>query len=202
MTREKSVKISFAFGYFGTEFHGSQIQPEGVKTVQGEIQRVINSMKWNNDAPTKILFSSRTDSNVNARMNVGVVEIPERIWAGMKERGFLNAINDQLFKSIVIWSVKEVEEDWNVRKAHLRTYKYRMNALKDWPSDIDIELFKKIVKIFEGEHDFTEFCRLDGDRSPIREVNSCTPWTQTNNKGELEIIGFKILRTVLVYFIF
>ena len=121
MTREKSIKISFAFGYFGTEFHGSQIQPEGVKTVQGEIQRVINSMKWNTDAPTKILFSSRTDSNVNARMNVGVVEIPERIWAGMKERGFLNAINDQLFKSIVIWSVKEVEEDWNVRKAHLRT---------------------------------------------------------------------------------
>ena len=192
MASEKSVKISFAFGYFGTDFHGSQIQPKGVKTVQGEIQRVINSMKWTSNSPAKILISSRTDSNVNARMNVGLVEIPERIWNGVKERGFLNAINDQLFRSIIIWSAKEVSDEWNVRKAHLRTYRYRMNALKEWPSEIEIDTFSSILRIFEGEHDFTEFCRLDGDRSPIREVNSCIPWTQINKNGTLEIIGFEI----------
>ena len=192
MSIEKSVKISFAFGYFGTDFHGSQIQPEGIITVQGEIQRVIESLNWQPDNNSKILISSRTDSNVNARMNVGLVEIPERIWNGVKERGFLNAINDQLLKSIIVWSAKEVNDAWNVRKAHRRTYRYRMNALKDWPLELDFERFSNILDIFVGEHDFTEFCRLDGDRSPIREVNSCVPWIQTNTDGVLEVIGFEI----------
>ena len=169
----ESVKISFAFGYFGTNFHGSQIQPEGVKTVQGEIQRVIESMNWVSQNSTKIMISSRTDSNVSARMNVGTVELPKKIWSGIKERGFLNAINDQLFKSIIIWSAKEVEKDWNVRKANMRTYRYRMNALKDWPPIIEVERFKKILDIFTGKNDFTEFCKLDGDRSPIRDVFAC-----------------------------
>ena len=43
----QSVRLAFRIGYLGDAYHGSQIQPD-VRTVQGELIRVFESLKWLN----------------------------------------------------------------------------------------------------------------------------------------------------------
>ena len=66
------VRLAFTIGYIGKQFHGSQIQPD-VKTVQGELIRVFQKLKWleSNDLGHNLVLSSRTDAGVNVRRNGG-----------------------------------------------------------------------------------------------------------------------------------
>ena len=41
----QSVRLAFRIGYLGDAYLGSQIQPD-VETVQGELIRVFESLKW------------------------------------------------------------------------------------------------------------------------------------------------------------
>src|SRR5450830_1971551 len=53
--------------YDGTEFCGFQIQPEGLRTVQGEIVKVLSRIF---DKETKIAYAGRTDTRVHAANQV------------------------------------------------------------------------------------------------------------------------------------
>ena len=67
-----------AAGYHGSEFCGSQIQPEDV-TVQGEIQEAVQDLGWAHRGAIRV--SSRTDSGVSARMNLIDLQLDSELWS-------------------------------------------------------------------------------------------------------------------------
>ncbi len=79
-------------------------------------------------------------------------------------------------------------DDVAVRIARRRVYLYRLQALPNWPVDIPPERLSRWCKIFEGGHDFTNFCRVEEDRTTVRTIHSCTPWVDFTGR----VVGFRI----------
>ena len=102
------MNIKMIIQYDGTDFHGSQIQPD-IRTVQEEIEKCLFQL-FN----TKVLtiFSGRTDSGVHAKQQTINFKInsspipPDKI---------IHPLNNILPKDIFALSSKEVSENFNSR---------------------------------------------------------------------------------------
>lgn len=175
-----------AFGYHGAEFHGSQIQPD-VRTVQGEIKIALEKLGWWSDNCLEI--SSRTDSGVSVRMNLATISIPIEIAKSITESTFISALNDHSPDDIVFWKADRVPNGTRSRLAEKRLYIYRCEMIKRWPEDVNFAEFKEACEVFVGHHDFSNFCRVDLDRSPIRSIESCQPWLDSDNR----VVGFSVV---------
>ncbi len=174
-----------AFGYHGSGFHGSQIQPD-VRTVQGEFVKALRRLGWWSEGC--IDLSSRTDAGVSVRMNLAVITLPDSLRTSLTGRGFVSAINDHLPGDLVAWRAQWVPEGTRPRSGASRTYVYRCEMVPTWPQQADSDLFAEACSAFVGEHDFTNFCRLDGERSPVRTIDSCEPWTDASGR----VVGFSV----------
>lgn len=168
-----------ALGYHGAGFHGSQIQPD-VRTVQGEIVKALRRLGWWSDGCIDI--SSRTDAGVSVRMNLATVKLDESLRESVTGKKFVSALNDHLPNDVVAWRAQWVSEGTRSRFGASRTYVYRCEMIQSWPKQSNSELFEEACSVFLGEHDFTNFCRLDGERSPIRSIDSCAPWTDLSGR--------------------
>ena len=175
-----------AFGYHGAKFHGSQIQPD-VRTVQGELKQAIERLGWWTESCLEM--SSRTDSGVSVRMNLATISLPTDIANVIDESSLVSALNDHLPEDIVVWKACRVPEGTRSRIAENRLYIYRLEMIPGWPYDVEYERFSNACNLFVGQHDFTNFCRLDSGRSPIRKIESCQPWL--DNSGR--IVGFSVV---------
>lgn len=179
------ARIAFRYGYFGDTFRGSQIQPD-VETVQGRFCHIFKKkLKWTNER-IPMALSSRTDSGVHVRLNGGSIDIDEERWNAMGPGGFMRAVGHQIPSSISLFDVKRVDENWSARTSNGRTYRYRMECMNDW-IEPDIDFFTRLCSLFEGQHDWSNFCRREPDRTTIRKVEYCIPWM---NSGR--IVGFEI----------
>lgn len=183
---EETQRIVLCFGYLGNDFHGSQIQPD-VRTVQGEIETVLKKLKWL-DKEKHIWISSRTDAGVHVRMNLASFDLPFERWESIGEANLLRAINDRLPDDVFVWGAYGVSDDVSVRIARRRVYLYRLQALPNWPIDIPPDRLSRWCKVFEGGHDFTNFCRVEEDRTTVRTIHSCTPWVDFTGR----VVGFRI----------
>ena len=128
-----NVRLAFRIGYLGDSFHGSQIQPD-VKTVQGELIRAFNQLKWldQNQEGHNLVLSSRTDAGVNVRLNGGVVTIKRTLWEALTPRKMIRAVDDHLSDKIAFLDVHEVDDEWNPRIAKHRVYRYRLEGIESW----------------------------------------------------------------------
>ncbi len=174
-----------AFGYHGAGFHGSQIQPD-VRTVQGEFVKALRRLGWWSEGC--IDLSSRTDAGVSVRMNLAVITLPNSLRTSLTGKGFVSAINDHLPTDLVAWRAQWVPEGTRSRSGASRTYVYRCEMVPNWPQQADSALFAEACSAFVGEHDFTNFCRIDGERSPVRTIDSCQPWTDASGR----VVGFSV----------
>ena len=174
-----------AFGYHGAKFHGSQIQPD-VRTVQGELKQAIERLGWWTESCLEM--SSRTDSGVSVRMNLATISLPTDIANVIDESSLVSALNDHLPEDLVVWKACRVPEGTRSRIAEKRLYIYRLEMIPSWPSDVEYERFSNACNLFVGQHDFTNSCRLDSGRSPIRNIESCQPWQDSSGR----IVGFTV----------
>ena len=184
------VRLAFAFGHLGSTFHGSQVQP-ALRTVQGHLQEELTSLGFiehSKQGPQPCVLASRTDAGVNVRMNVSAIDMPLRYWLKMGESGFLKALNDQLDGDIVVWAAQPTISGWNPRRALSRTYRYRLETLEQWRGS-GVEELESWLKLFIGEHDFSNFCRRDEVPNKVREVLQAKAWV---DEGREEVIGFEI----------
>lgn len=175
-----------ALGYHGAKFHGSQIQPD-VRTVQGELKQAIERLGWWTESCLEM--SSRTDSGVSVRMNLATISLPRDIANVIDESSLVSALNDHLPEDLVVWKACRVPEGTRSRTAEKRLYIYRLEMIPGWPSDVEYERFSSACNLFIGQHDFTNFCRLDSVRSPIRNIDSCQPWQDSSGR----IVGFTVV---------
>ena len=191
MTGE-TVKLAFRIGYLGNGFHGSQIQPD-VKTVQGELVRVFQSLKWIDENITEhnLVLSSRTDAGVNVRVNGGVVTIKKDLWGSLGAKKMIRAIDDRLCEGIAFLDVIQVADDWNPRLAQYRVYRYRIEGIEFWKYPGDV--FTEYCDLFTGTYDASNFARIEEGKEPMRTILSCTPWIVNNRVVGFEIVGLAFL---------
>ena len=191
MTGE-TVKLAFRIGYLGNGFHGSQIQPD-VKTVQGELVRVFQSLKWIDENITEhnLVLSSRTDAGVNVRVNGGAVTIKKVLWESLGAKKMIRAIDDRLCEGISFLDVIQVADDWNPRLAQYRVYRYRIEGIEFWKYPGDV--FTEYCDLFTGTYDASNFARIEEGKEPMRTILSCTPWIVNNRVVGFEIVGLAFL---------
>jgi len=188
----ETVKLAFRIGYLGDGFHGSQIQPD-VKTVQGELVRVFQSLEWidENNTEHNLVLSSRTDAGVNVRVNGGAVAIKKVLWDSLGAKKMIRAIDDRLCEGISFLDVIQVADDWNPRLAQYRVYRYRIEGIEFWKYPGDV--FTEYCDLFTGTYDASNFARIEEGKEPIRTILSCTPWIVNNRVVGFEIVGLAFL---------
>ena len=156
------VRLAFRVSYLGSNFFGSQMQASG-RTVEGEFiaacQRLSLFEDWRNAG---LLFAGRTDRGVHAIGQVAAFS------TNTPERAILT-INTQLPPDCWCTGYASVPVLFHPRyDAKKRTYRYYFSKLPQ-----NIEAMARAAGRFVGNHNFTNFARLDG-RNPCRTIFAAT----------------------------
>jgi tRNA pseudouridine38-40 synthase len=147
--------MALKFAYDGKNFHGYARQPN-LTTVEGELIESLVKHGFIDDAKASLFRSaSRTDKNVSALGNV--------VAFNTDVSNFLSDI----LPSIIVYGKKEVEPDFNPRHAKLRQYRYHLPS-----NSLDTEKVISASSCFTGEHDFSNFARVEAFKNPVRTIDN------------------------------
>lgn len=154
------VRLAFRFGYIGSRFAGSQIQPSD-RTVEGEFIAACSRAGLFSDwHQARFATAGRTDRGVHARGQIAA-------FTTRYQHRAVEAINWQLPPDIWCTGYAVVDDDFHPRyRAAARTYRYYVPG-----SPADPERMARAARLFEGEHDFSAFCKPAG-KDPVRSVRS------------------------------
>ena len=160
------MKVLGVCAYQGTNYYGWQKQV-GYVSVQSKIEEVLSTIY---DTQVSITGSGRTDSGVHALRQYFhfIVEKEKDL------NQLMYAMNKMLPEDIQIISLEKVDDDFHARySAKRKIYEYRI-LLKNkdvfnydlaylYPMDLDFDLLKESLKLFEGEHNYQDFTSKEED---------------------------------------
>ena len=169
-------RVALAIEYKGTEFHGFQTQPNGVKTVQQALEKALSKVA---DEPITLVCAGRTDAGVHATNQVvhfdTLAKRPLKAW--------VMGTRPHLPDTVGVKWAADVPPQFHARFSALnRTYRYLMSDSKTssallhdqitWSSrPLDIDSMREAASYLVGRHDFTSFratqCQA---KSPVREI--------------------------------
>lgn len=171
----KRVKLIVA--YDGTNYHGWQIQPNGI-TIESELNRHLSELLGEE---IRVIGASRTDAGVHALGNVAVFDTNARMPADK----ISYAMNTRLPSDIRIQDSCEVSPDFHPRfQKTVKTYEYRiLNRRFPDPTKrlysffnyfpLDVVKMQRASLYLVGEHDFKSFCTAKpGIDDTVRTVYS------------------------------
>lgn len=199
-------KYSITLEYIGTNYAGSQIQPNQT-TIQSELEKALCTLTGNvgsskNGHPRKIktTFSGRTDACVHSKGQVVHFESPKTIVASM----FLNSINGILPHDISVKSIEEVDEKLHAQKgAKWRKYQYKIVNRRHrsaWDSHcllvrepLNLERMNKSLSYLIGANDFTSFKSMKAANPAKDCVMYKAQATQDGDEIIIEIIANRFL---------
>lgn len=187
---EGMSRIALGIEYKGTDYHGFQVQPNGVKTVQQALEAALSKVA--NETVT-LVCAGRTDAGVHATNQIVHFDTlsvrPEKAW--------LRGTRPYLPDSISVRWAKAVAPQFHARfSAMNRTYRYLITDAKTpsgllhdqitWASrPLNIDLMRDAASHLVGTHDFTSFratqCQA---KSPIRHIN----YMHIVRRGDLVIL--------------
>ena len=173
--------IKLTIEYNGTNYHGWQIQPNGI-TVQEVIQNALVALT---KTQTQIIGAGRTDTGVHAAGQVANFFTDSKMSSGSIQK----ALNSFLPEDVVITDVEDVPPDFHARFSALsRTYRYTIlnqgfpsaflgSTTYFFPRPIHIARTYDICAALIGEKDFSSFQRSGSERiNPICEVLGASCW--------------------------
>lgn len=163
--------------YDGTDFCGWQQQKNGPAVTQafeGVFYEVFRQK-------INLVGASRTDAGVHALGQVARFYIEDNLDPKM----MLKALNMRLPPSLFVRSLEFMPHGFHpMQHVDYKIYYYHIFLRRPLPhlarfgwypkfiEFVDIEVFKNSLNVFEGEHDFRSFCRIeDEDKSSIRQVS-------------------------------
>lgn len=154
------MRVALKLAYIGTEFHGSQIQPN-VETVEKELFKALRSLGIiESPKSANYTCAGRTDAGVHALGQVVAFDTDKPNLA------IPRIINSELPPAIWAWAHAEVPVDFDARRnAISRHYHYVMSG-----EGYDISKMREASKLLLGTHDFENFSRSDGEKSTIRTL--------------------------------
>ena len=184
--------------YEGTNYHGWQVQPNGV-TIEGVLNEKLSELLGEE---IMVTGASRTDSGVHSLGNVAVFDTNARMPADK----ISYALNQRLPEDIVVQESREVAEDFHPRKCKsTKTYEYRIlnrrfpipTLRKDtyfYYRPLDIEKMQQAADYLVGTHDFKSFCSIHTQAlDTVREIYSCKVF-----KNE-EVITIRVMGAGFLY---
>lgn len=149
--------------YDGTHFAGLQRQGEGLRTVQGELEKALARI----GALPKAVAAGRTDAGVHALAMPFHFNLPGRI----PTEKIPEALNRLLPEDLKVLAAREVAPDFHARKDALwRAYLYRV-LLRPHPSPLlrqralwlrkplDLAALREALAHLPGRHNFLGFAK-------------------------------------------
>lgn len=193
------MRYFLEFAYRGTDFHGSQSQPNAL-TVQETMEGALSTI-LRREVP--LTFAGRTDAGVHARMMVAHADIE----GGVPENLVLR-LNSLLPESIAIRSIRPVQEDAHARfDALARTYRYYVTTIKQpFASQIrtrvapglDFEAMNDAATMLLGRQDFASFCRVHTDvKTTICDVKEAYWTVENETEAYFTITADRFLRNMV-----
>jgi len=152
----------FTLEYDGTDFEGWQMQPEGIRTVQGCLTEALSRVAGR---PVSCMGSGRTDAGVHAEGQVANARFETRL----APNELLRALNDNLPGDVAILDVCIVADAFHARRDALsKHYRYRiwnhpvrspLRARRCWwvRGALDVKAIGSALPELLGERDFASF---------------------------------------------
>lgn len=171
-SEENTRFIGLKFAYLGWNYQGLAVQKEEtlLPTVEQKLLEALHQVKM---VPTLDVndcsFSrcGRTDKGVSAMNQVVSLKVRSSLTTleredelnDAREMDYVNILNQVLPEDIRLHAVclrppKGFDARFSCRWRH---YKYIFDG-----SDLDIQAMREAAKLFEGVHDFRNFCKVDG----------------------------------------
>lgn len=169
------------FSYDGTNYHGWQIQPNGV-TVQQRLEEALSVVLR---TPIVVTGAGRTDAGVHARMMVAHFDIEDSVLLSVsddlkrqdKSEGFCHQLayrlNRILPQDIAVDRIEPVGNDMHARfSAVTRTYHYYLHTTKNpflrhysWEThyQLDFDAMNEAAQWLLTQEDFASFCKVGAD---------------------------------------
>lgn len=173
---EGMQRVALAVEYKGSDYHGFQTQPNGVKTVQQALEKALSKVA---DEDITLVCAGRTDAGVHATNQVvhfdTLAKRPAKAW--------VMGTRPHLPDTVGVRWAQDVPPQFHARFSALnRTYRYLISDSKTssallhdqitWSSrPLNIDLMRAGAAHLVGRHDFTSFraaqCQA---KSPVREI--------------------------------
>ena len=193
------MRYFVTFAYNGTDFHGSQTQPNGI-TVQETMEQTISTILR---VPTALTFAGRTDAGVHAEKMVAHFDCDKPLPANL-----LSRLNKLLPASIAIREICPVKEDAHARfDAVERTYHYRLATKKDpfscqfrtkYERSLDFAQMNRAARHLIGQQDFASFCRTHTDvKTTICDVRQAEWIVENDHEACFVITADRFLRNMV-----
>lgn len=188
------------FSYDGTNYHGWQIQPNGI-TVQGELQHALSVLLR---ADTPVTGAGRTDTGVHARNMVAHFDTE----ATIDGEQLVYKLNRLLPRDIAVSRIVEVSDDMHARfSATRRTYRYYVCTKKDpfsrnyyWHThfNLDFELMNTAADVLKEYDDFGAFCKSHSDvKTTLCTIYEAQWHRQADGSWYFEITANRFLRNMV-----
>ena len=193
------MRYFITFTYRGTDFHGSQTQPNG-NTVQAEMEQAFATILR---TPVALTFAGRTDAGVHADKMVAHFDVEKAVPANFAAR-----LNNILPDSIAIRDLQRVTDEAHARFDALeRTYHYRITMRKDpfacqtrtrVKEGLDFEAMNEAAQILLGKQDFASFCRVHTDvKTTICDVREARWVVENEYEAYFVITADRFLRNMV-----
>ncbi|MFH1905275.1 MAG: tRNA pseudouridine(38-40) synthase TruA [bacterium] len=177
----KNIKTTLA--YDGTNYHGWQIQPNGI-TVQSVIEKSLEKLF---NRKIKVVGQGRTDTGVHAIGQVASFKIPSIALKNIAISQIKNALNAVLPQDVAVMDVESVSLDFHPRfDAKDRIYRYIVyndrnkqvfgrNFFYSYQYKLNLSKMREGAKYLVGEHDFSSFqCKKTDNENPVRTIKKLT----------------------------
>jgi tRNA pseudouridine38-40 synthase len=184
--------------YDGSGFAGWQVQPDGVRTVQGELEAAVLRVAG---AATRAHGAGRTDAGVHAEGQVANLKLETALSALSLQR----ALNAVLPEDLAVVSAEIAPEAFHARHhARSKLYRYRiwngprrspLRAARSWwvKRALDPDAMARAGLHLLGSHDFASFQAVGSDaETTLRTLTRCDvvavmAATEPRARGEIEI---------------
>lgn len=188
------------FCYDGTQYHGWQIQPNGV-TVQSELQRCLSLLLREE---VTVVGAGRTDTGVHARKMAAHFDTHLDIDTKL----LTHKLNGLLHQDIAVQGIEAVDDNLHARfSAVSRTYRYYVHTQKnpflrhfslELHYQLDYELMNRAGAILLEYDDFGAFCKAGSDVKTTLCRVSHAQWHQTSDASwYFEITANRFLRNMV-----
>ena len=196
------MRYFIKFSYLGTDFHGSQRQPNGI-TVQETMEQAIK-MIFREEVP--LTFAGRTDAGVHAREMFAHFDLTDCQLPIANNLVF--RLNGILPNSIAIHDIVPVTDEAHARfTAKSRTYEYHIvdhknPFLHDLATRVrpglDFNAMNEAAKYLIGKQDFASFCRSNTDvKTTICDLTYAQWEVKENGHAVFTITADRFLRNMV-----
>lgn len=190
--------IQLAFD--GTDYHGWQVQPNGV-TVQYKLEQALSTLL---KQEISVTGAGRTDTGVHASFFIAHFDLET---GNIQTEPLKFKLNRFLPQDIVVYRIQQVPDDLHARFSALyRTYNYHIAKVKPLYNRnyshyifgvLDLDEINKCCDILKEASDFTSFSKLHTDV----KTNNChvmhAAWKEVENSYLFEIKADRFLRNMV-----